>query len=70
MSFIILTKEQADAVRGETTPGHALQPIEQEDGSFFLPARVLDAPEHASKRVLLVDLPRADFATAKVVEWQ
>lgn len=45
---IILTKEEADKVRGITTPGHALDPVPLADGvSFILPLEVLSDPAHA-----------------------
>lgn len=53
MSFLILTKEQADAVRGETVSGHALEPVELEDGTFALPDRVLADRFHAKKLSVL-----------------
>lgn len=60
MSFIILTKAQADSVRGVTSPGFALNPIQQMDGTYFLPDRVLDDPAHASKHGFLSSLPRSE----------
>lgn len=45
MTHIILTKEEADKVRGVTTPGHALDPVPLADGvSFILPLEVLSDP--------------------------
>ena len=56
--FIILTSEQAEAVRGPTAPGAALFPLPLADGvSFVLPASVLEDPSHASHHDLLGELP-------------
>lgn len=67
MSFLILTKTQADAVRGESSPEHLLMPIELADGKFCLPARVLDDAAHASKHDVLKNLPRQDAVAPKLV---
>lgn len=45
--FIIPTKDEAAKLRGITSPGHALDPIELEDGvTFILPLEILDDPVH------------------------
>ena len=44
---IILTKEEADALRGPTGAYAALRPVELKDGTFILPAAVLTDPAHA-----------------------
>lgn len=60
--FIILTTAQADAVRGETSPGAWLAPVPLADGqSHILPERVLRDPEHAAARPRLESLPRASL---------
>lgn len=65
--FIVLTAEHADAVRGETTPGYMLYPVEAQNGSFFLPVSVLTMPEHAPKHAFLKSLPQVKTVTAKEV---
>ena len=46
--FITLTKDEAEKLRSITSPGHALDPIELEDGvTFILPLEVLADPAHA-----------------------
>lgn len=45
--FIILTKEEANAVRGDTSPWTRLEPFEMKDGTFILPVSVLSDPAHA-----------------------
>lgn len=55
--MIILTAEQADAVRGPTSPGAALDPIALVDGTFVLPIEVLADPAHQSKWADLNALP-------------
>ena len=56
--MIILTREQANRVRGLTTSGHALVPIPLADGRFALPESVLADPEHARYHAGLAALPR------------
>lgn len=52
--FITMTAAQADSVRGETVPGHSLEPAVLADGStYVLPATVLTDPYHAAKRDVL-----------------
>ena len=56
--MIILTQEQAVAVRGVTSPGHSLDPIMLVDGvTWVLPEDVLTDPAHASKHALLSGYP-------------
>lgn len=56
--MIILTPEQAEAVRGESSPGAMLDPVPLADGSFVLPEAVLGDTAHAARFALLVTLPR------------
>jgi hypothetical protein len=66
-TFIILTAEQAAAVRGKTSPWTALDPVPLADGkTFVLPSRVLDDPAHVSKRLALLTLPERLVAAT---EW-
>lgn len=58
-TFILLTAAQADAVRGETSPGAWLAPVPLADGgTHVLPERVLWDPAHAAAWPRLADLPR------------
>lgn len=69
MKYLILTKEQADSVRGETIPYHELLPVELPDGTFTLPDAVLSDPAHEKKMDQLSILPKVDsVVTFKVVE--
>ena len=43
----ILTKAEADKLRGMTSAFTALEPVELEDGTFVLPVAVLTDPAHA-----------------------
>lgn len=47
MAFIVLTKAEAEALRGKTGDFTALDPQELKDGTFILPAAVLTDPAHA-----------------------
>ena len=67
MSYLILTPEQADSVRGETSPGFALSPVELADGTFMLPDRVLSDPAHESKWAALAKFPTAQTVTPKAI---
>lgn len=60
--FLILTAEQADAVRGPTIAPGMLNPIERAGGVFILPAAVLKDPCHAPARDALLELPSLDSA--------
>lgn len=64
-SFIILTAEEADLVRGpsDSTPSAALVPIERHGGVYVLGAGVLDDPAHAAHRDALAALPTLDSAS-------
>lgn len=58
-TFILLTPQEADAVRGETSPGAWLAPVPLRDGAtYVLPVRVLDDPAHQAAWPALVALPR------------
>lgn len=55
--FIILTRDEAEKLRGVTSLGHALDPIEIKDGTtFILPMEVLADPAHAR----VIDERKAD----------
>ena len=55
--MIILNDTQADAIRGITSPGNALEPVALLSGEFVLPEAVLRDPAHAVYRDTLVVLP-------------
>ncbi|RKK04821.1 hypothetical protein EBE87_20280 [Pseudoroseomonas wenyumeiae] len=55
--YIILTADQAEAVRGPTAPGAALDPRPLQSGAWALPVRVLLDPAHEMHHALLGDLP-------------
>lgn len=61
--FIVMDGTQADAVRGETSPGAWLAPVLLADGeTWVLPARVLAIAAYESKRPLLSGLPERTIA--------
>jgi len=64
--FMILSAAEADAVRGTTTPGFALDPRALVDGTFALPPAVLNDPAHAARQDALVGMPQRDVAAE---EW-
>lgn len=59
---IILTSEQAEAVRGETAPGAYLDPKPLKDGSFALSSSAIQDTAHLSKIGMLVPLPQREVA--------
>ncbi|WP_029004784.1 hypothetical protein [Azorhizobium doebereinerae] len=71
-TFLILTSAQANALRGPTAPGAALEPVALADGArWVLPMSVLDDPAHGSRHAELVALPVDEvtsdlFPTAEV----
>lgn len=52
-----MNEAQADAVRGPTAPGSALEPVLLADGRLVLPLSVLDDPAHAQRHDRLVSYP-------------
>lgn len=58
---IVMTKEQADAVRGDTAPYARLRPRNLGDGRYTLPADVLNDPAHESKWALLASYPTKEI---------
>jgi hypothetical protein len=62
MEMILLTKEQADKVRGRHGVYSALDPIPIKDGFFMLPVDVLKDPEH---REVLEELIKCESAEIK-----
>jgi hypothetical protein len=62
MEMILLTKEQAEKVRGRHGRYSELDPIPTNDGYFMLPVDVLKDPEHAE---VLEDLMKSESAVIK-----
>lgn len=52
-NYIIISKEQAEAVRGRHGKYSALEPVEFPDGKFAIPERCIDDPEFADIKVIL-----------------
>lgn len=55
--MIILTKTQADNVRGLTKRNYALAPRPLMDGTFGLPEAVINDPQHSVHSSFLKSLP-------------
>lgn len=66
MIWLILTAEQADLVRVSANPAYALDPRPLADGTYALPARIINVPEHAAHRDLLAALPQREVVEG---EW-
>jgi hypothetical protein len=56
--MISLTAAEADQVRGESEPMHALWPVPLVDGTFVLPLEVLNDPHHGQKQAFLASKPK------------
>lgn len=59
-SVIILTAAEAEAVRGNSTPIAAIEPVALTDGRFILGIEVLTDPAHAKHHAFLALLPCLD----------
>lgn len=57
MELVILDAIQADALRGPTVPGKALNPVALTDGRFALSPAVLDDDHGEAANELLAALP-------------
>lgn len=66
--FIVMTQAQANAVKGETSPGYVLSPVPTLDGKYALPVRVLDDFAHASKHALLLTYEQATSVDFPAIE--
>lgn len=58
---ILLSKNDADAVRGESSPGHELDPRQIDNDTFILGLSVLDDPNHAKHIPFLSSLRQGDI---------
>lgn len=67
--FIVLTPPQANAMRGNTVPGHALDPIELTNGTFCLPLAVLADAAHLPRRATLNAFTKRDVPAAEL-KWR
>lgn len=64
--MIILTAQQAAAIRGPTSQGASLDPLALADGvTFVLPEEVLSDPAHAMRWDALAALPRRSVSPAE-----
>jgi hypothetical protein len=66
--MIILTKDEADKVRGNSDSGHAIEPILLTDGTFMLGEEVLSDPHHESVKAILEVLPKRSVDSEKETE--
>lgn len=65
-TYIEMTAAEAVAVRGDTSAGHRLDPVELAGGAFVLPVTVLQDPAHAARHGALGGLPQRAVAAE---EW-
>jgi len=59
-TMLILTAAEADALRGPSGPGSALDPRPLDDGTFALPVAVLSDAAHAALQNALQGLQQRD----------
>lgn len=59
-NYIIISKKQADAVRGRHGKYSALEPVEFPDGRYGIPARVINDPEFAGIKKTLEEYARGE----------
>lgn len=64
--MIILTAQQADAVRGPTSNQAALMPVKLVGGAYVLPEEVLSDPNHKVHYDFLSPLPKREVLPS---EW-
>lgn len=68
MNMIVLTAEEADQVRGISSPGAALEPRDLGDGRFVLPPEVLTDPAHDDKWETLRGFPIEDVTFPQPID--
>jgi hypothetical protein len=68
MLMMILTAAEAAVARQGGDPNYLLEPVPLRDGSYALPLRVLDAPEHAAHHALLASLPQREVDAWEIAE--
>ncbi len=59
-NYIIISKKQADKVRGRHGKYSALEPVEFPDGRYGIPARCIDDPEFADIKKTLEEYQRGE----------
>lgn len=47
--YIILSRAERDAIRGHSSPMHAIEPVELRDGTFVIGDAVLADPAHTAR---------------------
>jgi hypothetical protein len=64
--MIILTKEQANEVRGNTGAGSALDPVKLKSGEYVLNEAVLSDPAHSMLHEFLNTLPTREVTKDEI----
>jgi hypothetical protein len=59
-NYIIISKKQADAVRGRHGKYSALEPVEFPDGRYGIPARLINNPEFAGIKKTLEEYAKGE----------
>lgn len=54
--YIILSRAERDAIRGNSSAHAAIEPIELKDGTFVISDQVLDDPDHSQRVTRVVGL--------------
>lgn len=58
--LIVLTKAQADAIRGHSSPFAAIEPVALKDGTFMIGEEVLTDPAHTARIQSIKALPKVE----------
>ena len=64
-NYIIISKKQADAVRGRHGKYSALEPVEFPDGRYGIPARVINNPEFVDIKKTLEEYAKREVQEIK-----
>ncbi len=64
-NYIIISKKQADKVRGRHGKYSALEPVEFPDGRYGIPARCIDDPEFADIKETLEEYQKGEVQEIK-----
>lgn len=67
MALIVLTKAQADAIRGKSSPFAAIEPVELKDGTFMVGDEVLADPAHIQRVKSIEALPKVSADSLKTL---
>lgn len=68
MSYIILSRAERDAIRGHSSPMHAIEPVELRDGTFVIGDEVLADPAHTARVSKVIGIRSKSRVARKAIE--